>query len=127
MAAARRRLVLWVADAVAGPGAGGIGLGRLALAEGRALRGSSSARPGALRGAEQTVPVAMATATAGIMIGIILQTGLAMRFTSFLVDFAGGHLFIALVITMLAADRPRGPRCRPRRPTSCWPRCSSRP
>jgi TRAP transporter 4TM/12TM fusion protein len=60
--------------------------------------------PLALRdGAVQTVPVAMATATAGIMIGIILQTGLAIRFTSFLVDFAGGQLFIALVITMIAA------------------------
>jgi TRAP-type uncharacterized transport system fused permease subunit len=60
--------------------------------------------PAALRdGAVQTVPVAMATATAGIMIGIILQTGLAIRFTSFLVDFAGGQLFIALLITMAAA------------------------
>jgi TRAP transporter 4TM/12TM fusion protein len=60
--------------------------------------------PLALRdGAIQTVPVAMATAAAGIMIGIILQTGLAIRFTSFLVDFAGGQLFIALVITMIAA------------------------
>jgi TRAP transporter 4TM/12TM fusion protein len=60
--------------------------------------------PAALRdGAVQTVPVAMATATAGIMIGIILQTGLAIRFTQFLVDFAGGQLFVALVITMIAA------------------------
>ena len=60
--------------------------------------------PKALRdGAYQTVPVAMATATAGIMIGVILQTGMAIRFTSFLVEFAGGQLFIALVITMLAA------------------------
>jgi TRAP transporter 4TM/12TM fusion protein len=60
--------------------------------------------PGALRdGAVQTVPVAMATAAAGIMIGIILQTGLAIRFTSFLVDFAAGNLFVALVITMIAA------------------------
>jgi TRAP transporter 4TM/12TM fusion protein len=60
--------------------------------------------PRALRdGAQQTVPVAMATATAGIMIGIILQTGLAIRFTSFLVDFAGGSLLIALIITALAA------------------------
>ena len=60
--------------------------------------------PKALRdGAFQTVPVAMATAAAGIMIGIILQTGLAIRFTSFLVDFAGGSLIIALVITMIAA------------------------
>jgi TRAP transporter 4TM/12TM fusion protein len=60
--------------------------------------------PKALRdGAYQTVPVAMATATAGIMIGVILQTGMAIRFTSFLVEFAGGQLFVALVITMLAA------------------------
>jgi TRAP transporter 4TM/12TM fusion protein len=60
--------------------------------------------PRALRdGAFQTVPVAMATAAAGIMIGVILQTGMAIRFTSFLVEFAGGQLFIALVITMIAA------------------------
>ncbi len=45
----------------------------------------------------------MATAAAGVMIGIILQTGMAIRFTSFLVEFAGGQLIIALVITMLAA------------------------
>jgi TRAP transporter 4TM/12TM fusion protein len=54
-------------------------------------------------GAYQTVPVAMATASAGIMIGIILQTGLAIRFTSFLVDMAGGALIVALLITMIAA------------------------
>jgi len=60
--------------------------------------------PRALRdGAYQTVPVAIATAAAGIMIGIILQTGLAIRFTSFLVDFASGQLFVALLITMVAA------------------------
>ncbi len=53
-------------------------------------------------GAEQTVPVAMATAAAGIVIGIILQMGVAIRFTSFLVDVAGGNLIIALVITMVA-------------------------
>ena len=72
----------------------------------RAPSGTScgATRPLALRdGAFQTVPVAMATAAAGIMIGIILQTGLAIRFTSFLVDFAGGSLIVALVITMIAA------------------------
>ncbi len=69
-------------------------LGRLIVRDG----------PQALRSAAvQTVPVAMATATAGIMIGIILQTGMAIRFTSFLVDFAGGHLMLALLITMMAA------------------------
>jgi TRAP transporter 4TM/12TM fusion protein len=53
-------------------------------------------------GAEQTVPVAMATAAAGIVIGVILQLGLAIRFTGFLVDVAGGNLVIALLITMVA-------------------------
>lgn len=54
-------------------------------------------------GAEQTVPVAMATAAAGVVIGIILQTGLAIRFTSFLVGVSGTSLLLALVITMVAA------------------------
>ncbi len=53
-------------------------------------------------GAEHTIPVAMACACAGIVVGIVLQTGLALRFTSFLVDFAGGSLLPALLITMLA-------------------------
>jgi TRAP transporter 4TM/12TM fusion protein len=51
-------------------------------------------------GAQHTVPVAMACASAGIVIGIVLQTGLALRFTSFLVDLAGGHLMLALLVTM---------------------------
>lgn len=53
-------------------------------------------------GAVHTVPVAMACASAGIVIGIVLQTGLALRFTSFLLDVAAGHLLVALVVTMLA-------------------------
>jgi TRAP-type uncharacterized transport system fused permease subunit len=54
-------------------------------------------------GAEQTVPVAMATAAAGIVIGVVLQTGLAIRFTSFLVGISGTSLLLALFITMCAA------------------------
>lgn len=53
-------------------------------------------------GAEQTVPVAMACASAGIVIGIVLQTGLALRFTGFLVELAAGHLLLALIVTMIA-------------------------
>lgn len=100
---------LWVSGASPWPwvGLAGVGLaGALARPGGpRAVR-DLAVRDGplALRdGAFQTVPVAMATAAAGIMIGIILQTGLAIRFTSFLVDFAGGSLIVALVITMVAA------------------------
>ena len=53
-------------------------------------------------GAAHTVPVAMACASAGIVIGIVLQTGLALRFTAFLVDLTYGSLLLALFITMVA-------------------------
>jgi TRAP transporter 4TM/12TM fusion protein len=53
-------------------------------------------------GAINTVPVAMACASAGIVIGIVLQTGLALRFTAFLVEFTYGSLLAALFITMIA-------------------------
>jgi TRAP transporter 4TM/12TM fusion protein len=53
-------------------------------------------------GAVNTVPVAMACASAGIVIGIVLQTGLALRFTAFLIEFTYGSLLPALIITMLA-------------------------
>lgn len=53
-------------------------------------------------GAVHTVPVAMACASAGIVIGIVLQTGLALRFTAFLIEFTYGYLVLALLITMIA-------------------------
>ncbi|WP_119420591.1 TRAP transporter permease [Desertibaculum subflavum] len=53
-------------------------------------------------GAINTIPVAMACAAAGIVIGIVLQTGLALRFTAFLIDFTYGQLLLALMITMVA-------------------------
>ena len=53
-------------------------------------------------GATQTVPVAMATAAAGIVIGVIMQLGVAIRFSAFLVDIASSSLLVALVITMVA-------------------------
>ena len=54
-------------------------------------------------GAVHTVPVAMACASAGIVIGIVLQTGLALRFTAFLVELTYGYLVLALLITMVAS------------------------
>ena len=71
------------------------------------LRPATGLRPRAcveaLRdGALHTVPVAMACASAGIVIGIVLQTGLALRFTAFLIDFTYGYLVLALLITMMA-------------------------
>jgi TRAP transporter 4TM/12TM fusion protein len=103
-------ILMWVANVGAWWAWTGLAVVGLALAAtrpngvGRMRQLAVKDGPAALRdGAIQTVPVAMATATAGIMIGIILQTGLAIRFTSFLVEFAGGQLFIALLITMVAA------------------------
>jgi TRAP transporter 4TM/12TM fusion protein len=71
------------------------------------LRPATGLRPKAcleaLRdGAIHTVPVAMACASAGIVIGIVLQTGLALRFTGFLIEFTAGSLLLALLITMVA-------------------------
>jgi len=71
------------------------------------LRPATGLRPSdcieALRdGAIHTVPVAMACASAGIVIGIVLQTGLALRFTAFLIEFTYGQLLLALLITMVA-------------------------
>jgi TRAP-type uncharacterized transport system fused permease subunit len=36
------------------------------------------------------------------VIGIVLQTGLALRFSAFLIDFTYGYLLLALLITMVA-------------------------
>ncbi len=54
------------------------------------------------KGAEIAVPVALACATAGIVIGVVSLTGLGIRFTHFIVSFSGGRLPIALMLTMVA-------------------------
>ena len=74
-------------------------------------------------GAVQTVPVAMACASAGIVIGIVLQTGLALRFTA----------SSSTSPTARCCPRCSSPwspasssawACRPLPPTSCRRRCS---
>ncbi len=45
--------------------------------------------------------VAMACATAGIMIGVLLRTGLTLKFTSLLIQLAGDSTFLLLVLTMI--------------------------
>jgi TRAP transporter 4TM/12TM fusion protein len=54
-------------------------------------------------GVEAVLPVAAACATAGIIIGVITLTGLGLKFSSLVVSLAGGNLFFALVLTMLAS------------------------
>jgi TRAP transporter 4TM/12TM fusion protein len=58
---------------------------------------------GALQdGAKNSVAVALACACAGIIIGVITQTGAAINFTSMVVDLSKEMLALALVLTMLA-------------------------
>jgi len=55
-----------------------------------------------VHGAKIAVPVAMACASAGIVIGIVSLTGLGVRFTQLIISLSGGHLFPALLLTMLS-------------------------
>lgn len=54
-------------------------------------------------GAKQATMVAVACAASGIVIGAFNMSGLAVRLTSAIVNLAGTSLFLALVLTMLAA------------------------
>ena len=53
-------------------------------------------------GAKNSVAVAMACACAGIIIGVITQTGAAINFTAVVVGLAQEMLVLALILTMLA-------------------------
>lgn len=54
-------------------------------------------------GARAAVTVAIACASAGIIVGIVQISGLGFRFSSLVVSFADGNLHIALILAMIAA------------------------
>jgi TRAP transporter 4TM/12TM fusion protein len=54
-------------------------------------------------GARNSLAVALACACAGIMIGVVTLSGLGIVFTQWVVGLAQNTLFVALVMTMLAA------------------------
>jgi TRAP-type uncharacterized transport system fused permease subunit len=56
-----------------------------------------------LQGSVQAVIVAVAIITSGIMVGIFDLTGVAVKFSSLIVDIAGDNLFFALILIMLTA------------------------
>lgn len=59
---------------------------------------------GALRaGAMGSLEVAVACASAGIIIGMLMLTGLGLRLSGLLVDLAAGNLPLLLVLTMVAS------------------------
>jgi TRAP-type uncharacterized transport system fused permease subunit len=53
-------------------------------------------------GARNTLPVALACAAAGIIIGIVILTGLGITFTQWVVGLSQNILLIALVLTAMA-------------------------
>ncbi len=52
---------------------------------------------------DAVLPVALATATAGIIIAVVTLTGIGLKFSSLIVTLSGGNLFLALVLTMLSS------------------------
>jgi TRAP transporter 4TM/12TM fusion protein len=50
-----------------------------------------------------TVSVSLGTALAGIIMGVVTVTGLGMKFTSGVVDLAGGNLTLLLLLLMVAS------------------------
>jgi len=54
-------------------------------------------------GAMGTLQVAMACASAGIVVGAFTLTGLGLRMSSVLVDLSGGHVVKLLLLTMIAS------------------------
>ena len=53
-------------------------------------------------GARNTLPVALACAAAGVIIGIVILTGLGITFTQWVVGLAQNMLLLALLLTMAA-------------------------
>jgi TRAP transporter 4TM/12TM fusion protein len=51
---------------------------------------------------KNAVPVAIACACAGIVIGVVSMTGIGVKFTSIVFSLSGGNLFLMLCMVMLA-------------------------
>lgn len=52
------------------------------------------------KGAKGSLEVLTACATAGIVIGVVTQTGLGLKFSTLVIQAAGGHLLVALIFVM---------------------------
>ena len=55
------------------------------------------------KAAKSSIAVAATTATVGIVIGVIMLTGLGMKLSNVLITLAGGNVWILLVFTMVAS------------------------
>ena len=55
------------------------------------------------RGARNAIPVTVACAVSGVVVGIIGLTGLGLKFSSLMISFSGGNLLLALLLLVLAS------------------------
>ena len=53
-------------------------------------------------GARTALAVAAATACAGIIVGVVVKTGLGLSLANGLISAAGGNIFLTLFFTMIA-------------------------
>jgi TRAP transporter 4TM/12TM fusion protein len=53
--------------------------------------------------AQAAMPVALACATVGIVVGVVSTTGLGLKLATGIVGLAGGSLLLTLILTMIAA------------------------
>jgi TRAP transporter 4TM/12TM fusion protein len=54
------------------------------------------------KGAREAITVAIPCAVAGLIIGIVIYSGLGLKFTDLMISLSGGRLIIALILVMLA-------------------------
>lgn len=54
-------------------------------------------------GARNAVPVSMACAVAGIVVGVVGLTGLGLKFSSMMISLSGGNLLLALALVLIAS------------------------
>jgi TRAP transporter 4TM/12TM fusion protein len=54
-------------------------------------------------GARNAVPVSMACAVAGIIVGVVGLTGLGLKFSAMMLTFSGGNLVLALLLVAVAS------------------------
>lgn len=54
-------------------------------------------------GARNAVPVSMACAVAGIIVGVVGLTGLGLKFSSMMMAFSGGNIVLALLMVIIAS------------------------
>ncbi|WP_413699447.1 TRAP transporter permease [Psychromonas sp. KJ10-10] len=55
------------------------------------------------KGALLALPISVACGAAGIIVGVVGQTGIGLQFTQFVMDFSGGYMLIALGLICLVA------------------------